>query len=108
MKTPLSEFLSMGLGRAFTSRDHFFPFFRLQTFMNSGMATMAVCLLQKLSDDGLRYYWDALPLQCTTRVSDGFALVLGDRNRFRPCLIHFARLLQCKLEIVNQTSPKPY
>ena len=46
--------------------------------MNCGMATMTACLLQKLSSNGLYLYQGGLPLQCTTRVSDGFALALGD------------------------------
>ena len=40
--------------------------------MKCDMAKMTICLLQKFSSDGLRQYWDGLPLQCTTRVSDGF------------------------------------
>ena len=35
--------------------------------------------------DGLRLYWDGLSLQCTARVSDGFALALGDQNPYRLC-----------------------
>ena len=43
------------------------------------------CVLQKFNGDGLSFYWDGLLLQCTACVSDGFALVLGDQNPFRPC-----------------------
>ena len=50
--------------------------------MNCGKATVTVCLLQKLSGDGLCWYWDGLPLQCTTHVSAGFALTLVDLNTF--------------------------
>ena len=79
----------MSSNASHASRDHFFlfffPFFCLQTFMNCDMAAMTLCLLQKLwrghndchlqkfSSDGLHYYWDGLPLQCTTHFSDGFA-----------------------------------
>ena len=35
------------------------------------MATTSVYLLEKFSGDGLHSYLDGLPLQCTTRVSDG-------------------------------------
>ena len=60
-----------------------FLFFGLQTFMNCGMATMIVHLLQKFSGD-----WATLLLGWVTAsvhywcVSDGFALALVDRNPF--------------------------
>ena len=41
--------------------------------MNCGSATMTFCVLQKLSSDGPRSYRYGLPLQYTTRISDGFA-----------------------------------
>ena len=46
-----SLFLSASSNEARASRDHFFF---LQTFMNCGMATKTVSLLQKLSGNGLR------------------------------------------------------
>ena len=59
------------------------------------------CVLQKLNGDGLCLYCDGLPLQCSTLVSDGFALMLGDQNPFRPCcnnilIPYSSKIISCR------------
>ena len=67
-----------------TGSDHFFC---LQTFNDRLLDRLwgehNGCVLQKLNADDLHEYWDVLPLQCTTRLTDGFVLALGDQNTFR-------------------------
>ena len=71
-------------------------------YRSSGMATTSICLLQKFSSNGIRKYWDGLPLQCTTHISDHLALALVDRNPFWHCFISvFNKIFQILAVILH-------